>query len=135
MVGSLRRKRHLSPTRDHRIPIGTETDAVTVGCRMALLKETVKVASGMATRAVASQLPSNVGRGRAAVRRWMWSAGGQRRLPNCTKRQRVKCAWTLRDHAEDDDPIPYLRLAEYMAGNNGPEARTAEATAGARGSH
>ena len=71
VVGSLRRKRHLSPTRDHRIPIGTETDAVTVGCRMALLKETVKVASGMATRAVASQLPSNVGRGRAAVRRWM----------------------------------------------------------------
>ena len=103
---------------------------------MALVKETVNVPSGKATGAAASQLPSNVGRGRAAVRRWMWSAGGQRRLPNCTKRQRVKCAWTLRDHAEDDDPIPYLRLANiYMAGNNGPDARTAEATAGARGSH
>ena len=24
--------------------------------------------------------------------------------------------WTLRDYVEDDDPILYLRLAEYMAG-------------------
>ena len=135
VAGSLRRKRHMSSTRDHRIPTGTETDAAIFGCRMALVKETVKVASGMATRAAASRLPENVGRGRAAVRRWMWSAGCQRPLLHCTKRQRVKCAWTLRDHAEDDDPIPYLRLAEYIAGNHGPEARTVEATADARGSH
>ena len=67
----LRRKRHMGSTRDHRIPTGTETDAAIFGCRMALVKETVKVVSGMATRATASQRPENVGRGRAAMRRWM----------------------------------------------------------------
>ena len=71
VAGSLRRKRHMSSTRDHRIPTGTETNAAIVGCRMALVKETLEVASGVATRAAASQHPKNVGRGRAAMRRWM----------------------------------------------------------------
>ena len=42
---------------------------------------------------------------------------------------------TLRDYVEDDDPILYLRLVEYMAGNNSSEARTVEATAGAKDSY
>ena len=71
---SLRRKRHMGSTRDHRIPTRTETDAAFVGCRMALAMETVEVAGGMATRAAARQFPENVGRGRAALRRWMWTA-------------------------------------------------------------
>ena len=43
--------------------------------------------------------------------------------------------WTLRDYVEDDDPILYLRLAEYMAGNNSSEARTVRATAGVKDSY
>ena len=72
VTGSLRRKRYMGSSCDHRIPTGTETDAAIVGCRIALVKETVEVASGVATRAAANQHPKNVSRGRAAMRRWMW---------------------------------------------------------------
>ena len=37
--------------------------------------------------------------------------------------------WTLRDYVEDDDPILYLRLVEYMAGINSSEVCTVRATA------
>ena len=47
----------------------------------------------------------------------------------------VEMWWTLRDYVEDDDPILYLRLAEYMAGNNSSEVRTVEATAGVKYSY
>ena len=48
---TLQRKRYMSSICDHRIPAGKETDAAIVGCLMALLKEIVEVASGIATRA------------------------------------------------------------------------------------
>ena len=64
---------------------------------------------------------------------FMLYQGTTRKFPKPS--QRVECVWTLRDYAEDDDPILYLCFAAYVAENNSSVARLGEAIAGAGGRH